>query len=107
MGCFRGAAPISDPELVASTVAGALSVSESAGRPLKEDLRDFLSTKELLLVLDNFEQVVDAAPLVGELLSGCPGLKVLATSRTLLRIYGEHEYAVRPLELPDRKGGYA
>jgi predicted ATPase/class 3 adenylate cyclase len=94
-------APISDPELVASTVAGALSVSESAGRPLKEDLRDFLNTKELLLVLDNFEQVVDAAPLVGELLSGCPGLKVLATSRTLLRIYGEHEYAVRPLELPD------
>jgi predicted ATPase len=94
-------APISDPELVASTVAGALSVSESAGRPLEEDLRDFLSTKELLLVLDNFEQVVDAAPLVGELLSGCPGLKVLATSRTLLRIYGEHDYAVRPLELPD------
>jgi predicted ATPase/class 3 adenylate cyclase len=94
-------APISDPELVASTVAGALSVSESAGRALKEDLRDFLSTKELMLVLDNFEQVVDAAPLVGELLSGCPGLKVLATSRTLLRIYGEHEYAVRPLELPD------
>jgi predicted ATPase/class 3 adenylate cyclase len=94
-------APISDPELVTSTVAGALSVSESAGRPLKEDLRDFLSTKELLLVLDNFEQVVDAAPLVGELLSGCPGLKVLATSRISLRIYGEHEYAVRPLELPD------
>jgi predicted ATPase/class 3 adenylate cyclase len=94
-------APISDSELVASSVAGALSVSESAGRPLKEDLRDFLSTKKLLLVLDNFEQVVDAAPLVGELLSGCPDLKVLATSRTLLRIYGEHEYAVRPLELPD------
>jgi predicted ATPase/class 3 adenylate cyclase len=94
-------APISDPDLVASTVAGALSVSESAGRPLKEDLRDFLSTKKLLLVLDNFEQVVDAAPLIGELLSGCPALKVLATSRTLLRIYGEHEYAVRPLELPD------
>jgi len=94
-------APISDPGLVASTVAGALSVSESAGRALKEDLRNFLSDKELLLVLDNFEQVVDAAPLVGELLSGCPGLKVLATSRTLLRIYGEHEYAVRPLELPD------
>jgi hypothetical protein len=94
-------APISDSELVASTVAGALSVSESAGRALKEDLREYLNNKELLLVLDNFEQVVDAAPLVGELLSGCPGLKVLATSRTLLRIYGEHEYAVRPLELPD------
>jgi predicted ATPase/class 3 adenylate cyclase len=98
---FVALAPVSDPELVASTLAGALSVSESAGRALKEDLRDYLSDKELLLILDNFEQVVDAAPLVGELLSGCPGLKVLMTSRTLLRIYGEHEYAVRPLELPD------
>src|SRR5215211_7506518 len=98
---FVALAPVSDPELVASTLAGALSVSESAGRTLKEDLRDYLSNKELLLVLDNFEQVVDTAPLVGELLSGCPGLKVLVTSRTLLRIYGEHEYAVRPLELPD------
>jgi predicted ATPase/class 3 adenylate cyclase len=98
---FVALAPISDPELVASTVAGALSVSESAGRALKEDLRDYLSKRELLLVLDNFEQVVDAAPLVAELLSGCPGLKVLVTSRTPLRIYGEHEYAVRPLQLVD------
>src|SRR5919107_5138889 len=92
---------VSDPHLVASALAGALSVSESAGRALKEDLRNFLSNKELLLVLDNFEQVVDAAPLVGELISGCPGLEVLVTSRVSLRIYGEHQYAVRPLELPD------
>jgi predicted ATPase len=98
---FVALSPVSDPHLVASALAGALSVSESAGRALKEDLRNFLSNKELLLVLDNFEQVVDAAPLVGELLSACPGLKVLGTSRTSLRIYGEHEYAVRPLELPD------
>ncbi|MDQ3862341.1 MAG: tetratricopeptide repeat protein [Actinomycetota bacterium] len=98
---FVALASISDPELVASTVAGALSVSESAGRDLGEELKDFLRNKELLLVLDNFEQVVDAAPLVGELLSACPGLKVLVTSRTPLRIYGEHEYAVRPLELAD------
>jgi predicted ATPase/class 3 adenylate cyclase len=98
---FVALAPISDSGLVASTVAGTLSVSESAGRALEEDLRDYLSNKELLLILDNFEQVVDAAPLVGELLSGCPGLKVLATSRTPLRIYGEHEYAVRPLEVVD------
>jgi predicted ATPase/class 3 adenylate cyclase len=98
---FVALAPVSDPELVASTLSGALSVSESAGRALKEDLRDYLSDKELLLVLDNFEQVVDAAPLVGELISGCPGLEVLVTSRVSLRIYGEHEYAVRPLELPD------
>src|SRR5215210_1122959 len=98
---FVALAPVSDPELVASTLAGALSVSESAGRALKEDLRDYLGDKELLLFLDTFQQVVDAAPLVGELLSGCPGLKVLLTSRISLRIYGEHEYAVRPLELPD------
>ena len=98
---FVALAAVSDPHLVASTLAGALSVSESAGRSLEEDLRDYLSDRELLLVLDNFEQVVDAAPLVGELLSGCPGLKVLVTSRTLLRIYGEYEYAVRPLELAD------
>jgi predicted ATPase/class 3 adenylate cyclase len=98
---FVALAPISDPKLVSSTMAGALSVSESAGRDLKEQLRDYLSNKELLLVLDNFEQVVDAAPLVGELLSGCPNLEVLVTSRSLLRLYGEHEYAVRPLELPD------
>ena len=96
---FVALAPVSDPHLVASTVAGALSVS--AGGALEEDPRDYLGNKELLLVLDNFEQVIDAARLVGELLSGCPGLKVLVTSRTLLRIYGEHEYAVRPLELPD------
>ena len=98
---FVALTSISDPELVTSTVAGALSVSESAGRALKEDLKDFLGDKELLLLLDNFEQVVDAAPLVGELLSVCPGLKALVTSRTLLRIYGEHEYAVSPLELAD------
>ncbi len=98
---FVALSPISDPELVASAVAGALGVGESAGRTLEQDLGDFLGDKELLLVLDNFEQVVDAAPLVGGLLSACPGLEVLVTSRTPLRIYGEHEYPVRPLELPD------
>jgi len=98
---FVALASLSDPELLASTVAEALSVSESAGRTLEEDLRDSLGNKELLLVLDNFEQVVDAAPLVGELLSACPGLRVLATSRVPLHVYGEHEYAVRPLQLPD------
>jgi len=98
---FVALALISDPGLVASAVAGALSVGESVGRALEEDLKDYLSNKELLLVLDNFEQVVDAAPLVGNLLSTCRGLEVLVTSRTPLRIYGEHEYPVRPLELPD------
>jgi predicted ATPase/class 3 adenylate cyclase len=98
---FVALAPISDHELVASTVAGALRMSGSGERALKENLKDELRNKELLLVLDNFEQVVDAAPLVGELLSVCPRLKVLVTSRTLLRVYGEYEYPVRPLELAD------
>jgi predicted ATPase/class 3 adenylate cyclase len=98
---FVALAPVSDPELVAPTVAGALSVSESAERALIDTLENELSNKELLLVLDNFEQVLDAVSLVGELLSSCPGLKVLVTSRTLLRVYGEYEYPVRSLELPD------
>ena len=55
----------------------------------------------MLLVLDNLEQVVEAAPLVGELLASCPGLKVLATSRSLLRVYGEREYPVPAMGLPD------
>jgi predicted ATPase len=78
-----------------------LSVSESAERALIDTLEEELRNKELLLVLDNFEQVLDAAPLVGELLSSCPRLKVLVTSRTLLRVYGEYEYPVSSLELPD------
>ena len=98
---FVSLAPVSDHELVASTAAGALRMSGSGGRALKEDLKDQLRNKELLLVLDNFEQVVDAAPMVGELLEACPRLKVLVTSRTLLRVYGEYEYTVRPLELAD------
>ena len=92
---------ITDPELVASAIAGPLGLIESADQPLAESLEDHLKAKELLLVLDNFEQVVEAAPLVGELLATCPRLKVLATSRTVLRVYGEREYPVPPLALPD------
>ena len=96
-------APISDPDLVVPTVARTLDITETRGRTLEEALKDYLRNKEMLLVLDNFEQVVEAAPLVGELLSACPALKVLATSRTVLRIYGEREFTVPPLELPDPK----
>ena len=94
-------APVSDPELVASAIAGPLGVRESADRTLTEALKDHLRDKELLLLLDNFEQIAGAAPLVGELLAACPRLKALATSRGALRVYGEHEYAVPPLALPD------
>ena len=93
--------PITDPALVASTVAGALEIGEISGRPSEERLKEFLRDRELLLVLDNFEQVMEAAPLVGELLSGCPRLKVLVTSRGVLRVYGEREYPVPAMKLPE------
>jgi predicted ATPase/class 3 adenylate cyclase/Tfp pilus assembly protein PilF len=98
---FVALAPITDAELVASAIAGPLRVVESAQQPLEESLKAYLREKELLIILDNFEQILKGAPMVGELLSVCPRLKVLATSRTPLRLYGEHEYPVPPLELPD------
>jgi predicted ATPase/class 3 adenylate cyclase len=97
---FVALAPITDPALVASAIASPLGVVETGERPLKEGLETYLRDKELLLLLDNFEQVLGAAPLVGELLSECPRLEVLATSRSVLRVYGEQEYPVPPLELP-------
>ncbi len=83
------------------TIAQALGVREAGDEPLVERLTAFLRDKRLLLVLDNFEQVVEAAPLVGELLAACPRLTVLVTSRVRLRVSGEHEHAVPPLALPD------
>ena len=98
---FVTLAPIIDPKLFVSTVARVLGVRESGDQPLEEALKTHLRDKQLLLLLDNFEQVLEAAPVVGELLSACPKLKVLVTSRSVLRVYGEHEYVVPPLALPD------
>ena len=97
---FVALATITDPALVASAIAEPLGVVETGERPLQEGLETYLRDKELLLILDNFEQVPGAAPLVGDLLSACPRLEVLATSRSVLRVYGEQEFAVPPLELP-------
>jgi predicted ATPase/class 3 adenylate cyclase len=97
---FVALAPITDPALVASAIAEPLGVVEAGEQPLEESLKGYLRGKELLLLLDNFEQVLGGASLVGELLSACPKLKVLATSRSVLRVYGEQEYPVPPLELP-------
>ena len=96
-------ATLTDPALVASSVAQVLGVRESADQPLLEGIKDYLQDKRLLLVLDNFEQVLEAAPLAGEILSAAPHLEVLATSRIPLGIYGEREYAVPPLAIPDPK----
>jgi predicted ATPase/class 3 adenylate cyclase len=97
---FVELATITDPTLVASAIAEPLGVMEAPDKPLEESLIGYLSAKELLLLLDNFEQVLGGAPLVGRLLSACPRLKVLATSRSVLKVYGEQEYSVPPLELP-------
>ncbi|NLF64462.1 MAG: adenylate/guanylate cyclase domain-containing protein [Chloroflexi bacterium] len=98
---FVALAPISDSGLVASTIAQTLGITESPRRPIFERLKEHLRTKSLLLVLDNFEQVIAAAPRVAELLVTCPELKLLVTSREALHLSGEREYPVPPLPLPD------
>jgi predicted ATPase/predicted Ser/Thr protein kinase len=98
---FVNLAPIRDPGLVLTTIAQVLGIAESSGQPVLGTLKRTLRNKHLLLLLDNFEQIVGAAPLVVELLSSSPGLKALVTSREALRVYGEQEYPVPPLTLPD------
>ena len=94
---------ISDHELVASAVAQALGVTESGDQPLEERLKEYLHERETLLLLDNFEQVMEATPLLEGVLAAAPRLKVLVTSRATLRLYGEHEFPVPSLELPDTR----
>ena len=96
-------AAIVEPKLVIPTVAATLGIKESAGAPLINTLNEYLSDKRLLLVLDNFEQVIGAAKDVSHLLSSSAGVKVLCTSRIPLRVRGEREYAVPPLSLPDTR----
>ncbi len=98
---FVDLAPINDPRLVLSKIVQALDLKEAPGQSLINTLIHHLHTKQILLLLDNFEQVIEAAPLVGDLLAACPELKVLVTSREPLRVYGEQEYTVPPLTLPD------
>jgi predicted ATPase len=97
---FVGLAPIADPALVPGAVAQALNVREAGDLPIADLVRDRLRSWSGLLFLDNFEQVIHAAPFVSSLLRGCPHLKVLVTSRTVLRVTGEREFAVPPLPLP-------
>ncbi|MGH2699560.1 MAG: ATP-binding protein, partial [Actinomycetota bacterium] len=101
---FVDLSAVTDPALVPSAVARVLRVEEVAERPILEAVKDHLSSKELLLVLDNFEQVAEAAPAVEMLLTAAPGLRVLVTSRVVLSLRGEQEYPVPPLEPPDVDG---
>jgi predicted ATPase/class 3 adenylate cyclase/DNA-binding XRE family transcriptional regulator len=98
---FVALAPLRDPALVIETIAATVSVKEGSDQPLLTLLKRHLRDKQLLLVLDNFEHVSDAAPLVAELLETAPRLTVLVTSRSCLQLYGESEFPVPPLALPD------
>jgi predicted ATPase len=98
---FVPLAAIDDPALVAPTIATALRLHETGSAAVLDLLRDRLRDQQLLLVLDNFEQVAAAANVVSTLLGSCPRLNVLVTSRTRLNLYGEQEFPVPPLALPD------
>jgi predicted ATPase/DNA-binding SARP family transcriptional activator len=92
---FVTLAPVQEPELVGSVIARTLGLTDEA------TLSDWLRPRELLLVLDNFEHLLDAATLVTELLVAAPNLRVLATSRSPLNLSGEHQYTVPPLPQED------
>jgi predicted ATPase/DNA-binding NarL/FixJ family response regulator len=99
---FVPLANISDPSLLSSAIAQVADISPVSGEPTDETVQHALYDQQALLVLDNFEQIVSASPLVTTLLEAAPGVKIVATSRSPLRIHGEHEFPVAPLALsPD------
>ncbi len=99
---FVALAPITDPTLVLLAIAHTFNITEAGPTPLAVRVQDFLRPKQMLLVFDNFEQVLDAVPIVSDLLKASPRLKVIATSRKPLDVYGEHEYPIPALSLPPR-----
>lgn len=101
---FVSLATVGDPALVAPAIAHAIGLLEGDDRPLEARLAEALRPQTLLLVLDNCEHLIDMAPLLARLLAACPGVKALVTSRVVLRLSGEHEYPVPPLDLPDDPG---
>jgi len=98
---FVSLAAVGEPALVLPAIAQALHLTERDSRTADERLRDFLAAQALLLVLDNFEQVARAGPTIARLLAECRGVKALVTSRAALRVRGEQEFAVPPLDIPD------
>jgi predicted ATPase/tRNA A-37 threonylcarbamoyl transferase component Bud32 len=97
---------VSEPSLIPLAIAQTLGIRETAGRPQIETLKEYLKESlrgPMLLLLDNFEHLVGAAPMLAELLGVAPGLKLLVTSRAALHIYDEHEFPVPPLALPETK----
>ncbi|MEA2646429.1 MAG: hypothetical protein QOE92_1512 [Chloroflexota bacterium] len=98
---FVPLAPVSDPDLVGTAIADVLSIREFGNRPPLDLVVESLKDKQTLLVLDNFEQVTEAAPGVNRILKEAPDVKVVVSSRSPLKIYGEQEFPIPPLGLPD------
>jgi predicted ATPase/class 3 adenylate cyclase len=92
--------PVRERELVAPTVARVIGVTEKANRPILDGIAEAIGSGRVLFVLDNFEQAIDAAPIVPEMLARSPGLRILVSSRIALRVSGEQEYAVPGLPVP-------
>jgi len=101
--CFVSLSTISDSELVISAITHALGLPEREDHRPIEHVKTFLRDKQLLLMLDSFEHVLPKAPLLADLLSSCPRLKIVVTSRALLHVRGEYEFLVLPLEIPDMR----
>lgn len=100
---FVPLAPVVDPQFVLRTVVRGLGIKEAPTQPIIDSLKLFIADQRILLLLDNFEQVVSAAPSLAELLSVCPRLKLLVTSRAILHLRAEHEFSVPPLSLPGKE----
>jgi len=99
--CFVPLAAISDADFVLSAIAQALELRETPARSVLEEVQRALGDQSFLLLLDNFEHVLAAAPMLADLLAACPNLRLLVTSRAPLRLHGEHEFAVSPFPPPD------
>ncbi|HTX91626.1 MAG TPA: tetratricopeptide repeat protein [Anaerolineales bacterium] len=98
---FVPLASITNPDFVATTITGTLGVKGGENQPVVDFLKNYLRDKQILLVLDNFEQLTPAAPLLNELLTAAPDLKILVTSRAVLHLHDEYEFNVPPLSVPD------
>jgi predicted ATPase len=101
--CFVALSAVSEPALIASTIAQAVGVREGGNQSPQERLKEYVSSLDqpMLLLLDNFEHLISAGPMIAQLLTQGPKLKAVVTSQAPLHVYGEHEFPVPPLALPD------
>jgi predicted ATPase len=104
---FVSLASVRDPNLVASEIVRSLGMQDTSQQELPTRIQAAIFDRELLLVLDNLEHLLDSASFLSDLLAACPRLTILATSRELLRIQGEHEYPVQPLIVPASRGQWS